>query len=284
MDEGARPERCGPAVDRSCGLTRAPSASIDDERTVTSEWRVEKTSYRLHPDVVWIARPDGSCRLMQMGANVCAMDDLSTALLQMLIDDGPAAAASALAARYGLGEADAAADVQAFITELRKQKLVEVRNGSGATRDRGRALAARVFIAAALGLVSVTARSLDARARGLLWTAKWSLVLFGWARSVREWERRFLATASDAKARAGTLAAIDEVVRAIASRSLMNLECKERAFACWALARGCGVPAQLVVGVTHDPLQGHVWVKCGESIISDDAEHCMPYEIVARYG
>jgi streptogramin lyase len=244
----------------------------------------ETSGYRLHPDVVWIPRPDGSCRLMQMSANVCAMDDLSTALLQLLIDIGPAGAASALTARYGLDEAQAAADVQTFIADLRKQKLVELRNSSGSTFDRLRALAARILIPAALDLVSVAARSLNARARGLLWTSKWSLAQFGWARSVREWEQRYPPPTSDATPQAETLAAIDQVVRATASRSLMNLECKERAFACWALARERGIPAQLVVGVTHDPLHGHVWVESEGTIISDDPEHCLPFEPVARYG
>jgi hypothetical protein len=73
-------------------------------------------------------------------------------------------------------------------------------------------------------------------------------------------------------------------VRKTAARSLISVECKERALACLALARKNGIPAQLVVGVTHYPLQGHVWVESGGRIISDNPEHCQRFEPVARYG
>jgi hypothetical protein len=221
---------------------------------------------------------------MHMSANVCAMDDLSTALLRSLIEVGPGSAASALATRYGLDEEDVAADVQAFIADLRRQNLVEVPGSSGPAFDRARAMAARMLIPSSLGLVSLSTRSLRARARGLLWVSKWTLAQFGWARSVREWSRRYPPPASGAAPDAETLEAIDRVVRETAARSLLNLECKERAFACWALARERRIPAQLVVGVTHDPLHGHVWVESGETIISDDPEHCSHFEPVARYG
>ncbi len=68
------------------------------------------------------------------------------------------------------------------------------------------------------------------------------------------------------------------------ARSLIGLECKERSLVCLALARESGIPAQLIVGVAHDPMQGHIWVEAGGRVISDDPEHHRSFEPVARYG
>ena len=107
------------------------------------------------------------------------------------------------------------------------------------------------------------------RAWGLLWAAKWAVAQFGWARAVREWERVYPQPASEMLANTEKLEAIDLVVRKTAARSLLSVECKERALACLALARMNGISAQLVVGVTHYPLQGHVWVEAANRVISD---------------
>ena len=68
--------------------------------------------YQLHPDVVWIARPDGSAHLMHMSANVCAIDADSTALLTSIIEVGPERSASHLATRYNIDEAEAREQVE----------------------------------------------------------------------------------------------------------------------------------------------------------------------------
>jgi hypothetical protein len=240
--------------------------------------------YRLHPDVVWIARPDGSSRLMHMSANVCAIDAESSALLTSILEAGPEGAASALAVRARLGEAEARDEVDDFIAGLRGQKLIRSFADRRSWLDRARDGAARALVAGVVRLVDRPAGSLRGKVRGLLWAARWAVAQFGWARAVREWERNYPQPAAGAPTSAEQLEAIDEAVRQAASRSLIGVECKERSLVCLALARRRGIRAHMIVGVSHNPMQGHVWVEAEGRVISDDPDHWRSFEPVARYG
>lgn len=240
----------------------------------------------LHPDVVWITRPDGSCRLMQMSGNVCALDKVATDLLKSILEIGVERSASDLAARYGVDEAQASEDVRTFAAALRKQNLIRPRRRPNSLPERSRNLAARAFIRSGLGLINFAARSPRLKTWSLLWAAKLAIANFGWSRSVREWERLYPQPAAEAGANAETdaLNCIDRLVRETAARSLVSVECKERALTALALTREGGFSCQLIVGVTHHPLQGHVWVESGGRVISDNPEHCRPFQPVVRYG
>ena len=242
------------------------------------------TGYQLHPDVVWIARPDGSAHLMHMSANVCAIDADSTALLTSIIEVGPERSASHLAARYNIDEAEAREQVQDFIAGLREEKLIQPLQHRKSPGEKARDGAARVLLPAVIRLVNLVTRNPRGRVRGLLWTAGWAVAQFGWATAIRVWERVYPQPTAGAPASVQRLEAIDHAVREVASHSLIGLECKERSLVCLALARESGVPAHLVVGVDHDPIQGHVWVEAGGRVIGDDPEHCRSFEPVARYG
>lgn len=244
----------------------------------------DMTSYRLHPDVVWISRPDGSSCLMHMSANLCAVDAVSTNLLKSIIAIGPERTAVEQAARHSVDEAQVREDIREFITDLRTQKIFCPVVYRDPPLEKARTAAARILVSGTLRLDLLPARNLRVRAWGLLWAAKWAVAQFGWARAVREWERGYPQPASETLANTEKLEAIDLVVRKTAARSLLSVECKERALACLALARMNGISAQLVVGVTHYPLQGHVWVEAANRVISDNAEHCRLFEPVARYG
>ena len=239
--------------------------------------------YELHPDVVWIERPDGSVRLMHMSANVCAMDAESAALLTSIIEMGPEHSVSALADQDEIDEAEAREEVQDFIADLRKQKLIQPVQERQPPLDIVRDGAARTLVPGALRLVRLP-RSLSGKVWGLLWAARWAVAQFGWARAVREWERVYPQPAAEPPDRDAQLEAIDHAVRQRAARSFIGVECKERSLACLALARERGIAAEIIVGVTHNPFQGHVWVEAGDRVISDNPEHCRPFEPVARYG
>jgi Transglutaminase-like superfamily len=242
------------------------------------------TGYQLHPDVVWIARPDGSARLMHMSANVCSIDADSAALLTSIIEAGPERSASELAERYSIGEAEAREQVQDFITELREQKLIRTFQPRTSSREKARDGAVRALVPGVIRLLDLVTRNPNRKVRGLLWTARWAVAQFGWATAVRAWERIYPQPAAGAPTSVDRLEVIDHTVRQAASRSLIRLECKERSLVCLALARESGIPAQLIVGVAHDPMQGHVWVEAGGRVIGDDPEHCRSFEPVARYG
>ena len=116
----------------------------------------------------------------------------------------------------------------------------------------------------------------------LLLVARVSVAMFGWAATVRAWERRYRQPATSHHD-PDALERIDTVVRETAARSLLHHECKERGLACLAMARGAGIAADLLVGLTYSPLAAHVWVECDGCIISDLPEHCAPFEPVMRY-
>ena len=244
----------------------------------------QATAYQLHPDVVWIARPDGSTRLMHMSANVCAIDAESTALLTSIIETGAERSASELASRFEIDYSDAREDVEDFITGLRKQKLIQPLQHRKSSLEHLRDSAARALVPSVSRLIDLMTWNLRGKVRGLLWTARWAVAQFGWARAVREWERIYPQPAVNTLASIERLAAIDHAVRQAASRSLIGVECKERSLVCLALARQSGIRAQLIVGVSHNPMQGHVWVEAEGRIISDDPEHYRSFDPVARYG
>jgi hypothetical protein len=231
---------------------------------------------------VWIERPDGSVHLMHMSANVCAIDAEAAALLRAIFAAGPAQAATELAARDNIPVAEAEEDVADFITSLRRQRLIQPvpREAPAAPRDR----IAPGLIRGALRVVDGVARKPRARTRGLLWTARWAVFLFGWARAIRAWEALFPQPAAATTASPQRLAEIDKAVREIAAGSIVGLECKERSLVCLALARTHGIRAQLIVGIAHDPMQGHVWVEAAGRVLGDDPEHYRSFDPVARYG
>ena len=228
---------------------------------------------RMHPDVVVVERPDGTSWLLHMSANTLRLDTDSTQLLRSILDRGPDASAREIARSFAVDEDEVRRDVADFVADLRKQRvLVADEDPRG---ERG--IPSRI-IDKALAL---------ADRRGSAWTfllaARVAVALFGWAATIRAWERRYpqpAAPRDDARA----LDQIDRVVRDTAARSLLHHECKERGLACLAMARRAGIPADLLIGLTYSPIAAHVWVECGERIISDLPEHCAPYEKVMRYG
>ena len=240
--------------------------------------------YRLHPDVVWIARPDGSAGLMHLSANICVVDADSAALLKSILSMGSERAASDLATHSDLDKTQAREEVQDFITGLSEQKLIQPLPHRECWQDCVRESIARALVPGVVSLVVLATRSWRGKARGLLWTARWAVAQFGWATTLRMWERICPQPAADRPANVETLEAIDYAVRQAASRSLLTLECKERSLACLALARMNEIAAQLIVGVSQDPIQGHVWVEAGGRIIGDDSEHFRSFEPVVRYG
>jgi len=240
--------------------------------------------YRLHPDVVWIARPDGSAGLMHLSANICVVDADSAALLKSILSMGSERAASDLATHSDLDKTQAREEVKDFITGLSEQKLIQPLPHRESWQERVRESIARALVPGVVSLVVLATRSWRGKARGLLWTARWAVAQFGWATTLRMWERICPQPAADRPANVETLEAIDYAVRQAASRSLLTLECKERSLACLALARMNEIAAQLIVGVSQDPIQGHVWVEAGGRIIGDDSEHFRSFEPVVRYG
>ncbi|MFL6246809.1 MAG: lasso peptide biosynthesis B2 protein [Thermoanaerobaculia bacterium] len=232
---------------------------------------------RMHPDVVVVERPDGTSWLLHMSANTLRLDLDSTQLLQSILARGADSSARELARHFDVDEEEVRRDVAAFVRDLQRQRVLV----SGAQPQRT-GLADRV-IDASLAFADRPSRAPRRRAWWLLLAARLSVALFGWAATIHAWERRY-PQPSEPREDGDALDAIDHAVRDTAARSLLHHECKERGLACLAMARRAGVAADLLIGLTYTPLAAHVWVECGDRIISDLPEHCTPYERVMRYG
>ena len=255
--------------------------------------------YELHPEVLPLRRPDGSLRLLHFGGNVCALNAEACVLLDTILEQGEHSAARALADAHGLGVRAAEADVRTFVAQLRTERIVRVRRLHSPWFERS---AARVSELATHGAIRAVAPSparlgaviarathdgadsfeLSRAMTRLLWLARWSIAQHGWSRAVSAWRVCYPQPAM-AGDEVRCLPVVDRAVRTAAARSLLGVECKERGLASFAALRASGIPAELVIGVSHDPLEGHVWTEALGKIVSDDPEHCIPYVEVARF-
>lgn len=184
--------------------------------------------------------------------------------------------------RSVLAEGASPASADPAVAPLLRERLV-----LDVARPRARVGAVKAICASALVERALRraerARSRPGRARRLLHVARGATAVFGWAETVRVWERHYRQPSGAPPPCRQDLEVIDETVRLVAARSLAGHECKERALACLALARSSGVAAELVVGISEPPLRAHVWVEAGGTVVSDDADSCRRYDRVARY-
>jgi hypothetical protein len=247
--------------------------------------RVRLPLYQMHPDVVWVERPDGSSCLLHMSANACRLDAHSTQLLKSILEFGLERSILDLAEHFDVDEQDVRDDVSIFIADLLKQRVIYPRAQQASPIERLRADAACTAITVALGLVHRSVRGLRCRTWWLLLVARWAVAQVGWAKTMKAWEQRYPQPTHESQSADATLIdEIDQVVCETAARSFLNHQCKERALTCLALARENGIAAHLVIGLTYMPLRAHVWVECGNRIISDNPEHCRFYDRVTYDG
>src|SRR4051812_19598878 len=163
--------------------------------------------YGLHPDVVWIERPDGSAHLMHMSFNVCAIDSAASMLLKDIVGAGAETAAARLAGQEGITIEDARADVIDFIASLRSQKLIQ-KVQPNAAEAAGSPSFARTLTAGLKRAFALLLRSPQGQVRGMMWTARLVIALFGWARAVRSWESVYPQPTTAVAAESEVLASI----------------------------------------------------------------------------
>ena len=234
---------------------------------------------RLHPDVIWVARADGSSRLLHMGANTCALDAPSTALLRKLLESGSDGLAAELSRTHQGSEDEVESDIVQFVRALRREKILIGTRGRVSFIERALAAGASLLLPIALKWAIWKSDDLLGQARRLLTVARWAIVWFGWAQTLEIWLRSHSQPGRPQQ----SPQEIDEIVREAAARHWLKVHCKERALACFALARRAGLSAEVVVGWIYMPLAGHVWVESNGLILSDEPEHCRPYQPVIRH-
>jgi hypothetical protein len=242
--------------------------------------------YALAPDVVLVIVEDATSRLLDMGGRFYGMPALSTAMLTGALRDGSDEAARRLADEYGVPTERVRADLDRFLGDLAVRGLV-IAPGARVCRSlRAGDLAAGAVLLAARAARRALRPWPTAWAWALVTLARLSLRALGWARTVTI--VRTLGTPEPGAGARGdwadAVARTDELVRAIAARHVLMLECKERAMGCWALLRSAGWPAELVVGVDLFPFLGHCWCESGAWTVSDDRSRCERFVPVIRYA
>jgi len=236
-------------------------------------------NFSLHPDVVWVDRPDGSVRLIHLAGNTCSLDAASAGLLRSILEHGIGRATTNLISSCCVHPREARTDVHSFAAALSKERIL--RNGQHSTTERLKRRAAIGLVSRALAAADSASLALEKRARRLLFVARWATLQFGWSATYAAWNTTYPQPASTAASHAAQLVEIDEVVRDAATQSLLKYECKERALACLALGRHAGFHTEPVLGVAFNPMRAHVWVESGDRIFSDDPEHCRTFERIA---
>ena len=249
------------------------SASVCDRFCLTS-------------DVVELADEDGSLRLINLGRDSIALDSYSATLLRHILQHGINTTVIMLSRTYGIEEDRAEADVRDFIRDLTKRGFVE--SDSPMPRD---SRAARIRKHALLRCVTWMLCRI-AKRRNMTRQVWWSLAvaraaakLCGWQATVEAFQRAFFpAMLIGEPSQRLTSESIDSMVREVAATFPFIVECKERALSCYAQCRLRGVSAELIVGFSTCPFEGHAWVETSDgTIISDHAEHCQTWQPVIRY-
>jgi Transglutaminase-like superfamily/Coenzyme PQQ synthesis protein D (PqqD) len=242
-----------------------------------------ESEYVLALDVVLVAADDGSSRLLDLGGQFYAIPEVGTQMLQAVLRTSRAEAARRIADRYGVDLQTAARDLDGFLAELKSRGLI---------RDRGEPLSvdplavlSRFLLRPPLWVVHRLVFSLRWRAGALFSLARISFWCFGWAVTIRAWQRAGNPAGSSCPSEAVSdrIAMIGAIIRGAAASHWIAVGCKERALAAWSILQSEDIPATIVVGIDLYPLSSHCWCRCGASIVGDDPGRCELFLPVVEY-
>ena len=244
----------------------------------------ETAEFSLPPDVIFVIAHDGSARLLNMAGGFHAVPAVGTLMLQETLAHGAAAAVKRIAGHYGVEPRQVQHDLEVFLRQLEAHGLLCDQRKCRRT-SLGRMGLARLVLRPALATIERTFRSSESKAQALLALARVSFALFGWTRTLAVWKEAYArCNCRQAGERdEQTVRAVDQAVRAAAARHFLQVECKERALCCWALARSAGLDAALVVGIDLFPLAGHCWCEVGPLTLGDNVERCLDYTPIGRW-
>ncbi|HZO73630.1 MAG TPA: lasso peptide biosynthesis B2 protein [Ktedonobacteraceae bacterium] len=247
--------------------------------------------YRLAPDVLFLRIQDGSARLLDLSGNFYALSQMGAQMLYEALHGNTAAVAARIATEYHAELSHVQSDLYAFLHDLEEKRLI-----SHARCSRGLFQSKRIFplimLVPLLRAISAFPCSLQRKTWALLTLAFVAVRLFGWPRTVAGWRYCLARTQLTQEYASSNVTTeleqstkdIDEVVRSIAARHFLHVECKERALACWWLLCSAGFPAKLVLGVHLFPLGCHCWCEVGRFVLSDDEGRCGQFTPVLSYG
>jgi len=234
----------------------------------------------LPPDVVVLHARDGSMRLLDLRGSFFVLDAKTGRVLRALLESGIEQATTVIAQAQALDLSSAREDVEGFVAELKRTRLLQADVGSAVGHTRKRALVLRTVAAALAGSMTEPTRF----GRRLLFLIKLVLTWASWEDAV---EMCATLTHRRPSTRYGgpatTLSALDHLVRRLTARHPLRAECKERALLFWTMAHQLGFAVDLVVGVRLYPFEGHCWCEHTGNVLSDEADRCVLFQPVRRY-
>ena len=239
--------------------------------------------YFLPPDVILVTVQDRSARLLDMAGRFHAVTAVGARMLQETLANGPAAAASQIAADYSVARQQVQSDMTVFLRDLEARGLLRSRR----TRSRrsGAFSPARLVLRPVLQAVHRHGRCPERTARALLGLARISFALLGWTRTIAVWREAYaqFSTRQAGEPNSETIRELDKVVRAAVAGHPVPVACKERALCSWSLARAAGLHADLVVGIVLFPIAAHCWCEVGAQTLGDDRQGCDDFTPVGRW-
>ena len=240
--------------------------------------------YTLSPHAALLVTSGGNGFILDMADSFFAVSPIGAEMIHLALTRGCGAAVAALATRYATEPATIRTDIERLLADLATRKILRpagkmVDEAFGAATPRWDAVA----IARLTNTVLHCLPSTRSRAAVLLMSARLSFALCGWVATVTAWQRYLVPRGVTAAVRLPAVAAIDATVRRVSANLPFLGDCKERALACWALARREGCAASIVVGANPYPLSAHAWCEAGTEVIGDDAQVCRRFVPVFRY-
>jgi Transglutaminase-like superfamily len=242
------------------------------------------SDYRLAPQVIFLRLQDGSARLLDLGGNFYAISQTGAQMLYETLTMGTATVATRLATEYHAELSQVHNDLQAFLRDLEQKRIISHKKRSRGTFQKKNTFSLLILMLL-LHCISVFPNRLERKAWALLTLASVSIRIFGWPKTIAGWHsslQKHVPSGTTTQLEQ-TVREIDEVVRSVAARHLLHVECKERALSCWWLLSSAGFSAQLVLGVNLFPLECHCWCETGPFVLSDDRDWCEQFTPVVSY-
>lgn len=248
---------------------------------ITSTWKA-RSSPRLREDVILVVLEDGTARLLDLAGDIYALTDVAARMLEGTVTAGVESACRSIVAQYHANEDVVRHDLAAFLNDLERRGLLL----RGSPSRRWHVKSALVWLTAPL-VYSFSSRrvALVIRVWALLTLAYVSTHMFGWAHTVRLWQRLFSGKRQLVERPDDLADAIDRRVREAIARHALPVGCKERALTCWAAARSGGLPARIQLGIHLFPLATHCWCEYEARILADRLDgNCDRYHPLLSYS
>lgn len=239
---------------------------------------LEGGEYSLAPEVAFVLAPDGSGRLFDLADFFYVVSPVAARMLELALSRDGETAIDILSQSYRIDKNTIRHDYVVLLRDLEKRRLITLRSAqrqSHFSKTRGFPLVLPQL------LLLIRRFPLRARAWVLMVLAYAMLGLWGWNRTVKAWLQAHHALVPYPGNGADT---IHLVLRAVAARHLLPINCKERSLSAWSLCAMEGIPASITIGISLFPLASHCWCETATKCLSDFNDRCEGFSPLIVYS